>query len=339
MTERQLHALRDRYWHLLCHRSQVSAPGDYVKLEWFDEEIVVFNDHGEILVFDNICPHRGARIFSDLGGNRRLRCDYHGWTYLRGKFHAPFPMQIEKSELERARFNTLQIQWCGDFLFAGKAPVQTLADQLAGLADTLTLLSKSIAFPYRVNAFVWESDWRIALENALEQYHTAVGLVHPNSFGKHKTDAGYDEFHGRNSIYRCAYLDPRTNRQLRALGRNFDLEYQHEGYLSIYVFPFSMVGSTFGYSYALQHFFPGTSANTCHFSSRMLTSRLRAGAKHEILESFFHATSEMNDLIFREDHAICKRVSPISLKATFRPIFAESEAKIARFRASLQAAV
>ncbi len=43
----------------------------------------------------------------------------------------------------------------------------------------------------------------------------------------------------------------------------------------------------------------------------------------------------MNRKVFEEDHAICKRVSPTSLAPGFTPIFAESEGKIARFRANI----
>jgi phenylpropionate dioxygenase-like ring-hydroxylating dioxygenase large terminal subunit len=328
--------LKADYWHLICHRCQIASPGDFVRFDWFDEELVAYNDHGDILLFDNICPHRGARIFTQAEGSQRLRCGYHGWTYQRGKFYAPFPAEFEKEELERAAFATLQKQWCGDFLFGGISPKQTLHEQLGDLWETLFNISASIALPHSSNIFIWESDWRIAIENALEQYHTHVGLVHTKSFGKHKTNAGQDAFFGKNSLYRCEYLDQRTTTQLGRLGRFFDLRYQHPGYQSIYLFPFAMIGSTFGYSYALQNFYPAATAGRTHFSSRMLTSKLIDGVDPLLVASFFDAASEINKVIFDEDHEICKRVSAKSLRDDFKPILAKSEAKIARFRAALE---
>ena len=156
--------------------------------------------------------------------------------------------------------------------------------------------------------------------------------MHPDSFGKHAFTAGYDEFFGRNSVFRSEYSDPRTAHQLRGLRRLFDISYQHEGYQSIYLFPFSMIGSTYGYSYALQNFFPSAREGLCKFTSRMLTSKLKAGGKPEVLASFFTSSDEMNRKVFEEDHAICKRVVQKSLEPTFNAIFAESEVKIARFR-------
>ncbi len=333
MTDEGLARLLQRkYWHLLVHRSQIAHQNDFVRFDWFDEEIVVFNDHGEILVFDNVCPHRGARIFVDNEGNQRLRCGYHGWSYQQGRFFAPFPQQIDEAELARARYRTLRYEWCGDFLFAAIDPLNSLTDQLGGMWKLLADVSASIAKPYSTNVFIWESDWRIALENALEQYHTAVGLVHPGSFGKHATTAGHDEFFATNSAYRCEYANPRTVGQLRKLSRFFDVQFQWEGYQSIYLFPFSMIGSTFGYSYALQNFFPSSIKNQTYFSSRMLTSKLAAGIKPQILDSFFASSAEINRKIFEEDHAICQRVSPRSLDNDFVPILAASEVKIAHFR-------
>ncbi len=335
MLDNKLSRLCLENWHLVCHRCQIGQPGDFVKLSWLDREIVAFNDHDEVLLFDNLCPHRGARIFVEDEGNQRLRCNYHGWSYNSGKFSAPFPMQIPKDELARARFNTLQQAWCGDFLFAGVAPISSLSDQLNGLTDLLTRISWSIKERYDSEVINWESDWRIALENALEQYHTAVGLVHPESFGMHKTSVGFDEYFGRNSVYRCEYLDGKTNRQLQGLARYFDLAYQHPGYLSIHLFPFAMIGSTYGYSYSIQHFLPAQTPNVTNFSTRMLTSKLKSEAKRGILDPFFQSSMAINRKIFEEDHAICKRVSPHSLLPAFHPIFAESEAKIARFRQNL----
>ena len=53
--------LKEHYWHLVCHRSALAKPGNFVRMEWFDDEVVAFNDQGEIIVFDNVCPHAAAR--------------------------------------------------------------------------------------------------------------------------------------------------------------------------------------------------------------------------------------------------------------------------------------
>src|SRR5262245_20600050 len=143
-TDLPFRRLKERYWHLLGHRSALSKSGDFLRFEWFDEEIVAFNDQGTIVVFDNVCPHRGARIISACDGNQKLRCPYHGWTYHAGKFHAPFPQQIAPEDLRRARFNTFEQKWCGDFLFCAVDPIETLESQLDGLWPLLEKIGQCI---------------------------------------------------------------------------------------------------------------------------------------------------------------------------------------------------
>jgi phenylpropionate dioxygenase-like ring-hydroxylating dioxygenase large terminal subunit len=309
----QLDALRQRHWHLLTHRSQIDEPGNYLRLEWFKDEIVAFNDQGNILVFDNICPHRGARIFDAADGSQILRCRYHGWAFRNGRFHAPFPNEFDPEDLARARFNTFETAWCRDFLFVSEDPRRTLDEQLGGVRPLLESISDSIAKPHSLYSFTWQSDWRIALENALEEYHTAVGLVHPGSFGRIKPSHGSNEFFDNNSVYRCEFREARTVRQLERMRRFFDLKIQHPGYMSIYLFPFAMIGSTYGYSYAIQHFMPGRMSGECHFASRMFESRLRADVNPEILASLYDSSAQLNRQVFDEDHAICRRVSEQSL--------------------------
>ncbi|RYF11431.1 MAG: hypothetical protein EOO77_19390, partial [Oxalobacteraceae bacterium] len=71
--ERQLW---DENWHLLCHRSEVAQPSDYLRFEIFGDEVVAFHDGEQVIVFDNRCPHRGARIFDGTCGKRRWVCPY-----------------------------------------------------------------------------------------------------------------------------------------------------------------------------------------------------------------------------------------------------------------------
>ena len=339
MNDGQLSTLRRRHWHLVTHRCQIEKPGDYLRIEWFADEIVAFNDQGNVLVFDNICPHRGARIFDANDGNQLLRCRYHGWAFRNGRFHVPFPSEFAAEDLARAKYNTFETAWCGGFLFASEDPRTTLEEQLGGVGPLLETISESIARPHSLYSFTWQSDWRIALENAIEEYHTAVGLIHPDTFGRIKVSSGSNEFFGKNSVFRSTLQATRTARQLDRLQRFFDLKVQHPGYMSIHLFPFAMIGSTYGYSYAIQHFMPGRTNSECHFASRMFESRLQSDANPEILANFFDSSSKLNRQVFDEDHAICRRVSQQSLTPSFTPILAESETKIRRFRQSVAEAL
>ena len=64
-----------KFWHLLCHRKEVENNNDYLKIKTPNGDVVAFNDSGNIVVFDNICPHRGSLIFraANTTGQRSVR--------------------------------------------------------------------------------------------------------------------------------------------------------------------------------------------------------------------------------------------------------------------------
>ncbi|WP_420139149.1 aromatic ring-hydroxylating oxygenase subunit alpha [Sphingomonas sp.] len=70
-------------WQIVCHVSDIAAPGDWMGLDYAGENIVVL--HGaddEIRAFHNVCRHRGARILDGSSGcAKRIVCPYHAWTY------------------------------------------------------------------------------------------------------------------------------------------------------------------------------------------------------------------------------------------------------------------
>lgn len=323
-------ALRDHYWHLLCHRSELPHSGDYLKLQWLGEEVVIYNDGGELIVFDNLCPHRGTRFFTDVSGNGPLSCPYHGWSYRAGSMHIPCRERYDSAELARAQLGKLQLEWCADFVFAAPAPRMTLEAQLGTSYDVLADLSFNIAGRSDVNAYTFECDWRVALENALEPLH--VPFVHPDSLAQLQLGEGSNRFTDWTSIWQAELGNAAMVRKLRSIRRLFQLDSQYEGYQSLYLFPFTMLSSTFSYSYSLQHFFPSAEPARTHFYSRLLHSATLP-ASAAALQSFFEASARMNRQVFAEDHAICQRLAPGAADDPRFTVLASDEEKIAHFRA------
>jgi len=70
-------------WVMAARVEDVPEPGDYVT---FDDLavplLIVRGTDGAIRCFYNTCQHRGAPVVRDERGSaRRLRCQYHSWTY------------------------------------------------------------------------------------------------------------------------------------------------------------------------------------------------------------------------------------------------------------------
>ncbi len=70
-------------WQIVCHQSDIPAPGDYHTLDYIGESVIVMRgEDGAVRAFTNVCRHRGARIVDGPSGcAKKLVCPYHGWTY------------------------------------------------------------------------------------------------------------------------------------------------------------------------------------------------------------------------------------------------------------------
>ena len=70
-------------WQIVCHISDIASPGDWHRLDYLGESVVVVRgSDGEVRAFHNVCRHRGSRIVAgEAGCASRLTCPYHAWTY------------------------------------------------------------------------------------------------------------------------------------------------------------------------------------------------------------------------------------------------------------------
>lgn len=322
-------SLVEEYWHLLCHRSELSRSGSFVRFETVIGDIVVLNDGANIVAFDNLCPHRGARIYAEPEGRRPATCAYHGWTYRSGRTFVASTERFAKCRPEDLLPRLYQTEWFGDFLFMAIRPRQPLEVQIAGLQDRLQTISSNISNRRDFNNYTYECYWPLAVENALEPYH--IDLVHSQTLALLRLKDGEDLCIGQNSIWRAPLGDPSTDKKLRSLSRMFDVSGGYPGYEFIYMFPFTMISSTYGYSYSLQNFFPDKNSMTS-FYSRLYTSRPSSERAASILETFFSSTVAVNRQVFEEDHAVCKLLPKDSWSMQPLRLAADSEGKIQHFR-------
>ncbi len=324
--------IRD-YWHLAAHRSELARPGDFVRLDWAAGELVLHNDGGEVIAFDNVCPHRGGRFFAEDRGNARAICPYHGWAVRGGEVRVARPQQFSACDLQKAVINRFRTEWWGDFLFVGVQPVMSLAAQLDAFGPTLADISGDMATVRDLYTIDFQADWRVAAENALEAYH--INNVHPGTLAPMAFTEETDSFAGLNSAYHARFGSERTARGLKGLRRFFDIRAGFEGYCAYYLFPFAMVSSTFGYSYALQTYFPSGDAHRSWFTTRLYGSR-RAQGSEGVVETLLNAATPFNRQVFDEDHQICQRVSRrYDLDAGGR-IFGASEARVRHLAETLR---
>ena len=324
-------SLFTNYWHLICHKNELSNDGDFVKFDTPIGDVVLLNDMGNVVAFDNKCPHRGAKIYTEDSGNQTASCKYHRWAYRNSKIIVPDKHRFVDCDIDNADLNKYQIAWCGEFIFLGVKPRFELSEQLGSVAEILEKISFGIDGRSDLNRYNFSCYWAISVENALEPYH--IPMVHPQTLASLRLEDGENIFNKFNSIWYAPVGNLKLKKQLASFRKFFDIQYQYEGYMSIYIFPFTMLSSTFGYSYSLQNFFPSVSSqNETKFTSRLLTSKLSSEKYSQILEPFFESTADINRKVFDEDNEICKLIPHNSWSMEPLKYASEVEEKINHFR-------
>lgn len=320
-----------KYWHMVCHRKELPNDGDFLRFKTPIGHVVIFNDDGDYVAFDNRCAHRGALIYLTDFGNQANTCKYHGWTFKSGQLIIPSVEQFKDCNINKADLNRYKLDWCGDFLFLGVSPQNDLYEQLDGVAEFVENISFNISGRHDVSAYEYECAWPLAIENALEPYH--IDLVHPSTLANLKLEDGVNTFYGSNSVWQAPVGDVRIKKQLGRLGSFFNIDYAYEGYMSIFMFPFTMISSTYGYSYSLQNFFPHqTIPGRTNFMSRLLICNVKDEHAQKIVQPFFESSANVNRMVFEEDHSICKIMPADSWSPEPLKFISDQEVKIAHFR-------
>ena len=67
-------------WHFVCHESEISNSGDFVKFDILKESVLVIRaKDGSVNAMHNVCKHRGTQLIQDRRGNIKdmITCPYH----------------------------------------------------------------------------------------------------------------------------------------------------------------------------------------------------------------------------------------------------------------------
>jgi phenylpropionate dioxygenase-like ring-hydroxylating dioxygenase large terminal subunit len=311
--------------------SELSREGDYIKFNLLDKDVVLYNDGLEILAFDNVCPHRGARFFLNQCGSEIATCKYHGLTITRG--HTILPWSDCEQSLN-FKVNRYSLEKLGGFVFFGINPINTLSNQLTTpLYELLEMISFDCDNHADVNRYFYECSAVVAVENALEPLH--LPFVHRDSLMAMNLGRQENVFWGKNSLVRFEIQNKGIVNGLQRVSRLFSTgAHRFEGYCSIHLFPFTFISSTFGLSYSIQSIFP-ISTHRTDFISRLYSPRLSNERFKPAATIFLENTKSMNRQIFVEDHEICKRVSFEDWRRLLNVRLSPEEIKISRFRENL----
>ena len=164
-------------WVVAGRASDVPNAGDYFTFDDLGVPLlIVRGTDGVIRCFYNTCQHRGAPVVREHAGNaRRLRCQYHSWTYeVDGGTLVSVPderdfvdLDWEQRCLPQAKCDTV-----AGFVFVNRdLAAQPLADWIGPLAEMFEPFQcDSLREVYRESRII-PCNWKVTAEAFLEVYH------------------------------------------------------------------------------------------------------------------------------------------------------------------------
>jgi choline monooxygenase len=183
--DREVGRMFRKTWNFLGRADEIPNPGDYMTFELCGEPIIVLRDReGKIRAYANTCRHRGAKMIEGKGNCRAISCPYHGWVYaLNGDLIGTAGMEKTKN-FDRTKYGLVPLTldtWDGFIFISFDPKVVPLRKFLGNLPEEMAPYGFKDYVLTRRKEYVLECNWKLFLENAMEEYHTPV--VHRKSIG------------------------------------------------------------------------------------------------------------------------------------------------------------
>ncbi|MEM7363969.1 MAG: aromatic ring-hydroxylating dioxygenase subunit alpha [Pseudomonadota bacterium] len=164
-------------WVFVCMANEIPNPGDYYSITLAGEPIVVIRQADQSLTgLINVCRHRGTVLLDEGFGHidKYITCPYHAWAYdLEGVLKAIPHNQLIAVDREAHQLDTFQVATWNGLVFVNldnNAP--PLTDRLRGIDDYLRLFEPhTLTDVSPGEPEVWQTNWKLAMENAMESYH------------------------------------------------------------------------------------------------------------------------------------------------------------------------
>lgn len=200
--EREVERVFLRNWNFVGREDEVAAVGDYLTVDLCGESVIVVRDKSnQVRAFANTCRHRGTRLLDDTGQCRVISCPYHSWAYALDGELIGTPGMERSEHFDPAQNGLIALpleSWDG-FMFVNLGGTSgTLQDYLGDLPEKFASYNFADVRCVRRKAFDVACNWKLYVENALEDYHTST--VHRGSIGnqdtfRESTSGAWDAIH------------------------------------------------------------------------------------------------------------------------------------------------
>lgn len=165
-------------WYCVGRADALSKTGDYVTAELAGQPIVVLRDTDhQLRAMSNVCLHRMSTLLQGRGNAKTIVCPYHAWTYnLDGKLRGA-PAMSRNDAFCKDHYRLPQVrceEWLGWVFVCLDPDAETVAVQLAEVADMIAAYDMTNYSESFYEEHVWDTNWKVLAENFMESYHLPV---------------------------------------------------------------------------------------------------------------------------------------------------------------------
>jgi len=173
-------------WHFVCHKSELSNTGDFVKFDILKQSVLVIrSEDGSVNGMHNVCKHRGTQLIKDRRGNIKnmITCPYHAWSYhLDGRLrHAPRHETMSGFSMDDWNLSKVRIEEFAGFYFINfSSEATSLVDDIPGAFEVMSPYFPDLndmEFIEEVDMLV-DANWKVIVDNAIEGYHFKLSGPH-----------------------------------------------------------------------------------------------------------------------------------------------------------------
>ena len=189
--QREVESIFLKEWNFLGREDRLPSSGNYFTAKFAGVPLfVIRNRAGELRAFANTCSHRGSKLLEDEGRCKSvIQCPYHAWAFdFDGALVAtPGMEQAEDFDPAQLGLRAIRLETWGGFVFINfNLESRNLAEYLGTLPETLRSYNFTDMVTVRRKEYYLASNWKLFIENAMEEYHTAT--VHKTSVGKQSSE-------------------------------------------------------------------------------------------------------------------------------------------------------
>ena len=288
-------------WVFACCEQELANPGDYFAFQLAGEALVIIRGkNGALKALSNVCRHRGTPLLDAGFGNvkKLVICPYHGWAYDDEGALKAAPL-VGKVSLDKKQHCLPRFQlesWNGlVFINISEHPTP-FQERIVGFEQYMGYFDFSeFKTVYLGNREIWNANWKLAMENAMESYH--LFKVHAETLETvtPTRDAFYVAGHSEWSLT-AGKMEDASNTLIKWLVGKTPEVYNHYVLVSI---PPSFVGILTYDSFDWLQVLP-IDEQRCEIRSGGI-ARSASGYKDKAQKNF-------TDAFFAEDKEICERV-------------------------------